>query len=388
MAVSSPRGRPTTIDPTPIIRVPLIRGHTPYRPSVPAPCPGAQTVPVRKPHRLESRKNSTVSTSSTAMMPTVTASERTAQRNRALTISRSPVRALRRVMLSSGGVVAMAPSGGSHPPACGRRRVANLVGSTSEGSAGGQERLQLGEALGVVLLRGDHVADLRDERRRLLQVELHVLPHLGLPERVFLHVDEQGPGERVVTRLDGLGRGLDPRRALLGDLDDLQAFLVVLVVGEAEVAPGVGLALDALHQGVVVRGGGVVAARLQAALLRVAEDLLVEEVVGARLGVGGEDGDLLLGEAGVDLVPGLGPALLEDLGELLVGERVQEAVLRRGDHREAVEADAELLVLDVLGGAGRLLLVVDRARRVGDVGLTVAELGEAAAGARGAHGDL
>src|SRR5215213_3023145 len=89
----------------------------------------------------------------------------------------------------------------------------------------------------------------------------------------------------VVAGGDRLGGGLDALGPLLGDLDVLQAFLVVLVVGEAEVAPGVGLALDALDEGVVVRGGGVVAARLEAAVVGVAEDLLVEEVVGARLGV-------------------------------------------------------------------------------------------------------
>src|SRR6266545_470528 len=388
MAVSRPRGRPTTSDPSPIRRVPLTSGSTPYRPPSPAPAPGAQTVPVRNLSRLDSRKNSTVSTSSTAMMPTVTATDRTAQTNRALTISRSPVRALRRAMLSSGGVVAMAPSGGSHPPA----QVGGAGGWQArsvgcEGSACGQERLQLRQALRVVLLGRRHIADIGDELRCLLQIELDELLDLGPLERVFLHVDVERPGERVLAGGDRLGGGLDARGALLGDLDVLQAFLVVLVVGVAEVAPGVGLALDALDQGVVVGGGGVVAARLEAAGVGVTENLLVEEVVGARLGVGGEDGDLLAGEAGVDLVPGLGAAFLEDLGELLEGQRVQELVLGRGDDGQAVEPDAELLVLDVLARAGSLLLVLDRAGGVGDVGLAVAELGEAAAGARGAHGD-
>src|SRR5215211_101009 len=334
----------------------------PYWPPSPAPAPGAQTVPVRNSTRLDWPKKLSVSTSRTATMPTVTATDRTAQVNRAEMITRSPVRVPRRAML--------------------------LGGRLLKSASAGQERLQLGQALGVVLLGRGHVADVGDELRRLLQVERHELADLGLPERVLLDVDEQGAREGIVAGLDRLGGGLDARGALLGDLDDLQAFLVVLVVGEAEVAPGVGLALDALDQGVVVGGGGVVAARLLAALLGVAQDLLVEEVVGAGLGVGAEDGDLLVGELGVDLVPGRGPALLEDLGQLLEGQGVDELVLGGADHGQPVQADAELLVLDALGLAGGLLLVLDGAGGVGDVGLAGAELGEAAARAGGAHRDL
>src|SRR5215217_3002657 len=355
MAVSTPRGRPTTVAPMPIIRVPLISGSTPYRPPSPLPWPGAQTVPVRNSTRLDSRKNSTASTTSTATMPTVTAMDSTAQANRAPTMTRSPVRGLRLAMLTS---------------------------------ARGQEGLQLGQALGVVVLGRGHVADVGDQLRRLLQVELHVLADLGPLERVLLDVDEQRPRQRVAAGGDGLGGRLDALGPLLGDPDVLQAFLVVLPVGVAEEAPGVGLSLDALDQGVVVRGGGVVAAGLEAPLLGVAEDLIVEEVIGPRLGVRGEDGDLLVGEFGIDLVPGGGPALLEDLGHLLEVQGVQEAVLGRGDDGQAVQADPELLVLDALGRTGLLLVVVDGPRGVGDVGLAVAELGEAAAGAGSADGDL
>ena len=81
--MSSPSGRPTTIEPTPIIRVPFSSGSMPYWPSSPAPAPGAHTVPVRNSTRLEWLKKLIVSTSRTAMMPTVTATDRTAQVNRA-----------------------------------------------------------------------------------------------------------------------------------------------------------------------------------------------------------------------------------------------------------------------------------------------------------------
>jgi hypothetical protein len=80
--------------------------------------------------------------------------------------------------------------------------------------------------------------------------------------------------------------------------------------------------------------------------------------------------------------------LLPDLGQLVEVQLRDELVLGRGDHRQPVQADPELLVLDALGLAGRLLLVVDGAGGVLDVGLAGAELGEAAAGAGGADGDL
>jgi hypothetical protein len=85
----------------PIIRVPLISGRTPYWPPSPLPWPGAHTVPVRNPARLDSRKNSTASTTSTATIPTVTAMDSTAQANRPPTMTRSPVRDLRLAMLKT-----------------------------------------------------------------------------------------------------------------------------------------------------------------------------------------------------------------------------------------------------------------------------------------------
>src|SRR5918996_647499 len=139
------------------------------------------------------------------------------------------------------------PFGWKPPAGTGGRR--RRVASSAEvvGRSAGQERLQLLQALRVVLLGGGDVADVGDQLRRLLQVELHVLLDLGPLERVLLDVDEQRPGQRVLAGGDRLGGGLDARGALLGDLDVLQAFLVVLEVGVAEVAPRVGLALDALH---------------------------------------------------------------------------------------------------------------------------------------------
>src|SRR6185436_1420212 len=72
---------------------------------------------------------------------------------------------------------------------------------------------------------------------------------------------------------------------------------------------------------------------------------------------------------------------LPDLLELLDGEARRPVVLLVDDDRERVVRNLELDVLDALGHARLLLLLLDWARGVGDVGLAGAEALEAAAGA-------
>ena len=73
-------------------------------------------------------------------------------------------------------------------------------------------------------------------------------------------------------------------------------------------------------------------------------------------------------------------ALVPELLELLGGQAA-DLERRVGDDGDAVVGDLELLVGDAVLLAERDLLLLDRPRGVGDVGLAGAELLEAAAGA-------
>ena len=156
----------------------------------------------------------------------------------------------------------------------------------------------------------------------------------------LLQVEEQRTRHRVLARGDRLGRGRDARHGR-----DLQHAGVVLVEGEAEDADAVRVALDAgeglgvvavdvdrgavgaeLHAGVV--GRVLVAAlerddRLQRAgvLAALQDHLLLEDLAGAVLGARDEGEDRGVGQARVDLGPGL----------VRVGD--ERAVLRRPRRR-------------------------------------------------------
>src|SRR5690606_13679076 len=88
-----------------------------------------------------------------------------------------------------------------------------------------------------------------------------------------------------------------------------------------------------------------------------------------------------------NLVPvGQRGARLPDRLELLDGQAVHR-VVRVNHDGERVVGDGELFVGDAVGGARGRLLITDRPGCIGDVGLAVAELLEAAAGARLGHVD-
>src|SRR5690606_916463 len=166
------------------------------------------------------------------------------------------------------------------------------------------------------------------------------------------------------------------------DPDRGELVLVLLEVGAPEVAETALGAGDRGHDVVVVlRGAVVLAAR---ALLTV--DLVGEVVEGAGVGARPGGGERLVREPGVDVLPALHLALggrLPDLLELLHREALGPGVLLVHHDREGVGGDRQLGVGDALRLAGGLLLVLDRPRGVLNVGLAVAELLEAAAGAGG-----
>ncbi len=183
-------------------------------------------------------------------------------------------------------------------------------------------------------------------------------------------------------------RRRDARRdasAAAVDLERLQLVLVLLEVREAEVAERALVTRDALHRDVVVLGRREV--RAARALLTV--DDVGEVVEGARVGSGSVELQRDVRIRGIDLVPvrhrGLG---LPDGVELLDRQARRPVVLEVHDVRQRIGRNTELDVLDAVLLADRRLVLVDRARRIRDVGLPDAEALEAAAGAGDADGDV
>ena len=140
--------------------------------------------------------------------------------------------------------------------------------------------------LGRLLVGQRHdLRGLRD-RRLVLEHVVHERLHLGPSASDFsLGYMNSGRDERLVAAvLDRLVARLDAAVAAV-DADQVQLVLVLLVVGEAEVAEAALVALDALDEHVVVLGRLVLLAR--DALLTV--DLVGEEVERAGVGAGPEE---------------------------------------------------------------------------------------------------
>src|SRR4029450_1788887 len=115
-----------------------------------------------------------------------------------------------------------------------------------------------------------------------------------------------------------------------------------------------------------------------------------EVVVGSRVHAGSEQVDVLVGPARPDLAPPLHLALrLGGPERLQLRHRhaVRPGVLGIYQDGQAVVRDRQLDVLDALRLAGLHLGRLDGTGRVRDVGLTGAELLEAAAGAGDADRD-
>ena len=204
----------------------------------------------------------------------------------------------------------------------------------------------------------------------------------------FFDVDEERAGERRVAAVPGCVDARCDAALAAVDLDGLERVRVLLEVRVAEVAEAARIARDRLHGDVVVLAGGVVGAAR--ALLAV--DLVGEVVERTRVGARARERERLVREARVDLVP-IGDLALcigpPDRRELLDGEARRPVVLGVDDDRKGVDADLELREVDTrLLAEGNLLLLVDRARGVRDVGLPRTEALEAAARAGDADGDV
>src|SRR5215210_4938703 len=213
-------------------------------------------------------------------------------------------------------------------------------------------------------------------------VAYELLDRRILVESLLAHVDEQGPRERVLARLDGLHAG---RYTL--NLERLEPLLVLLEVAEAEVSQGVRVAGHTLNQHVVVLAGLVV----RPALLLLADSSFGEELEGTRLGAGAVEVDLLLGPLGAHLVPGGDLAVRVELPERLeLVERyvVREVVLGVDHDRDAVLAYREFDKLDAVLLTVLLLLIVDRTGSVRDGNIPTAEGLHAVTGAGPAHAYL
>src|SRR5919106_2041575 len=324
------------------------------------------SVPVRKSQNdtAGSRKNSTVGPMIATTMPIVVSTDMNAARKRTASMRRSPLRG------------------------CDRRREtpapAALVMVLTFRSAA-EQLVELFLQLGLLLVVERDERGGFDDRVDVLDVESDELLDLRPLQRFSRRVDEQLPAQWCVRPvLDGVGaRHHAPAAAV--DLQRLERLLVLLEIGKAEVAQGARRTLDGLDDHVVVLGRLVVGAR--GALLTV--HLAGEVVERAGVGAGSGQDQLLVGERRVDLVPvGHGRARRPDRVELLYGQAGGPVVVGVDHDRQRVVGDRELVERDAGFVAKGDLVVLDGTGGVGDVGLAVAELLEAAAGAGLADRDV
>src|SRR5215210_6993632 len=354
MAASSPSGTATTRPIAVRYSVPVSSGMTPKDCWSPASS-GVHFVPNRNSPIGTSPKNETVSRSSERTIRTVVRTETAAAASRAYLMACSPT--LRRVRVYASELTLGALLRALEV----RLRLRGLLV---------RERHDL-RGLGDVLLVRDH--------------EVHERLDLRTGDRLRARVHEQRARQRRIRPvLDRLGARLHAAVAGVHG-DQVQLILRALVVGEPEVAQPTVVALDARDELVVVLGRLVVLAR--GALFAV--DLGGEEVERARVGARTVERQRRVGEVRLDVGQALDlRALVPQLLELIGGKAVDGERLV-GHDGDAVVGDLHLAVLHArLVADGDLLVVLDRPRGVGDVGLAGAELLEAAAGPGGADGDL
>src|SRR5918992_5373088 len=367
MAAPRPKGMHTTSAQNVVVSVAVTSGSTPNWASAKS---GDHSVPVKKSPIGISPKNSIVGSARANTIPTVVATDRRAHRNRTPRMTSSPYRGRATPRRRSGLGIALAS-------------VACMPGSGPSGPLAGQLRdLVLG--LGQLLLRHGDEQCLLGDLLLVLEVELDERLDLGSLQGLGARVDEQWPRQRLVAAVLHRLRARGDASVAAVDLDGLHRVRVLLGVGEAEVAHRALRALHTLDGDVVVLRGVVVGAA--GSLFTV--DRLGEVVERTRVGAGAEELQLRVRELRVDLAPVVDLALrLPDRLQLVDGQAAGPVVARVDDDGQTVVRNLELLVRHVGLLADRDLVLLDRARRVGDVGLAGAELLEPPAGAGGAHRD-
>ena len=199
---------------------------------------------------------------------------------------------------------------------------------------------------------------------------------MGLLKRLGSHIHVDGAGERGIAAIhDGVKGGFHSAAAII-DLDDLQLVGVFHVVGVAEVAKGVLVTRNALHQDVVILAGG----EIGAAGAGLAIDHLGEVVKGAGIGAGGIELDRLIGPLGANVLPGHHGAVGgPDAAQFFHCQAVNKVVIVADHDGQAVVGDGQLDILNPIGFGGFGLAVLDGAGGVADVGFAGDELLESAA---------
>src|SRR5919109_2342651 len=236
MAAPRPKGAHTSTARRLTRIVPTTSGSTPKEAGANR---GAHAVPDRKSAIDTSPKNSSAGSKRARMIPTVVATERSAQRARTPFTTSSPQR--RRAARSRTGSGAAVRSCVDTSLRC------LLLAVVDRG-------VVLARRLGELLLRQrDEARPLRDPLLVQDDVADEGRDH-GLAEGIPLRIDEERPGERPVGPvLHGRDAGSDAAVSSV-HLQHLEPVLVLHVVRVAEVAQRASAALDPAHGDVVVFG--------------------------------------------------------------------------------------------------------------------------------------
>src|SRR5688500_5010815 len=238
MAAASPSGSATNAAPAAISTEPVSSGRTPKCFSVKS---GVQRVSVKNSTSETCRKNAADSYSKTATIPSVVRIVTALHRKRAAPMSRS--------------FLCRCVSRG-----CSRAARGLSAGTVPARASGSATLRELVHDFLVFRRIQWNIADLGHQARRLLEIIARERGDLRPLQRRAVDVDEERPRQRrVLPALHRLCRRLHAAGAVV-HADCLQLPLVLLEVGEAEVAERVAIAAHTLYQHVVIFAGRVVAA--------------------------------------------------------------------------------------------------------------------------------
>ncbi len=203
-----------------------------------------------------------------------------------------------------------------------------------------------------------------------------------------LDVDQEGTREgRVRPVLHGLGRRFDTAFTIRGVLvvyrHEFESIRVILVVGQAEVAQGIGVAYDTLNEHVVVFTGG----KVRTARARFTYDCFGEIVVRAAVRARSVQHERSVRKSGTYLIPVIDRTpRLPDASELRDGKALDPVVGRIGQHGQPVVCDRQFNEPNAVTFGQLELTRLDRPGRIIDVRLSTKEFGESSSRSAHAHG--